>query len=339
MGFRSPNLKKLRLSPPAGCARTKDMLWILFAFATLSENGHAAVIERLEAAVNNQAVLKSDLARFRKTIPLRTQLDPLFGETTLANEGVKATDTEILEFLIDEKIIQQQFPMADTEVETEINSIQANNHITRDQLKQAIGAQGFAFDEYFNLIRIGASKRNLIDREIRTKVSVSDDDVRNYYYSTYAKGKPAPQAYQVEIVTQKNRAKIESALSALKNGAAFADIAKKYSDDDSATTGGELGTLTEEQMNKGIREELKKLKVGETSGVLGTAKTKYFFIRLVSAKPADDQRIKQVSDQIRSQLAGGEYQRQLQLWLERQRQTAFIRRAGDPAIAGLPKGP
>ena len=321
------------------CARTKDMFWILFAFTGLSAQGHAAVIERLEAAVNNQVVLKSDLARFRKTIPLRTQLDPLFGGTPLALEGEKASDPSILEFLIDERIILQQFPMTDTEVETEINSIQANNHITREQLKQAIGAQGFSFEDYFSLIRIGAAKRNLIDREIRTKVNVSDDDVRNYYYNTYTKGKPAPLAYQVEIVTQKDRSKIDTALRALKNGAPFAEIAKKYSDDETASSGGALGTLTEEQMNKGIRSELKKMKVGETSGILGNAKSRYFFIRLASVHPADDQRMKQVSDQIRTQLAGGEYQRQLQLWLERQRQVAFIRRAGDPPIAGLPKGP
>jgi peptidyl-prolyl cis-trans isomerase SurA len=315
------------------------MFWILFAFAGFSDTGHAAVIERLEAAVNNQVVLRSDLNRFRKTIPLRSQLDPLFGGTPLALEGEKASDTSILEFLIDERIILQQFPMADADVETEINSIQANNHITRDQLKQAIGAQGFSFEDYFTLIRVGAAKRNLIDREIRTKVSVSDDDVRNYYYTTYAKGKPAPLAYQVEIVTQKSRPKIELALRELRNGAAFSDIAKKYSDDESANTGGELGVLTEEQMNKSIRSELKKLKVGETSGILGNAKSRFFFLRVASAKPADDQRLKQVSDQIRGQLAGGEYQRQLQLWLERQRQVAFIRRAGDPSIAGLPKGP
>ena len=315
------------------------MFSILLVFIATSLSGNAAVIERLEAAVNNQVVLKSDIARFRKTIPLRAQLDPLFNGSPLALEGVNATDATILEFLIDERIILQQFPMADTEVDQEINSIQANNHISREQLKQAIGAQGFDFEDYYSLIRVGAAKRNLIDREIRTKVSVSEDDVRNYYMNVYAKGKPVPQAYQIEIITQKDRSKIESALQELRNGAVFSEIAKKYSDDETASAGGVLGTFTDEQMNKGIRSEIKKLKVGETSKILGTQKSKYFFLRLAAVQAADDQRMKQVSDQIRAQLSGGEYQRQLQLWLERQRQTSFIRHAGEPAIAGLPKGP
>lgn len=312
---------------------------LLFIFGTPLLNTQAAVIERLEAAVNNQLVLKSDLTKFRKTITLRSQLDPLFNGTPIAAEGASASDAAILEFLIDERIILQQFPMADTDVEQEVNSIQANNHITREQLKQAIRAQGFRFEDYYELIRIGAAKRNLIDREIRTKVSVSDDDIRNYYYNTYAKGKPAPQAFQVQIITQKDPVKIAAALKEVKDGKIFSDVAKKFSDDSSAETGGELGVLTEEQMNKNIRGELKKLKVGETSPVLGNAKTRFFFLRLASIRTGDDQRLKQVSDEIRGQLASGEYQRQLQLWLERQRQTAYIRHAGDASIAGLPKGP
>ena len=314
------------------------MFWLLLSALGFSGTASATVIERLEAAVNDQVVLKSDVERFRKTIPLRSQLDPLFGGSPLAKEGEKATDSEILEFLIDERIILQQFPMSDADVESEINSIQANNHLTRDQLKQAIAAQGFDYDDYFRLIRVGAAKRNLIDREIRTKVSVSEDDIRNYYYHTFAKGQPAPKAYQVEIVTQSDKLKIEEARRALDRGATFSEIAKKYSDDSSADTGGDLGTLSDDQLNRGLREQLKKMKVGETSPILGTAKTKYFFVRLAAIKSADDQRIKAVEDRIRAELAGGEYQRQLQLWLERQRQVAYIHRAGEAPIAGLPKG-
>lgn len=315
-----------------------SLMVFFLASSVFTPTAEAVVIERLEAAVNNSLILKSDLAKFRRTVALRAQLDPLFTGTAIATAGVKATDSDILEFLIDDHIIEQQFPMTDAEIEQEINSIQANNQITRDQLRQAIQSQGFLFPDYRELIGIGAAKRNLIDREIRTKVTVSDDDIRNYYYGVYAKGKVTPQAYRVLIITQKDRAKIEAALKDVRAGETFAKVAKEYSDDSTAESGGELGLLTEEQMNVGIRNELKKMKVGDTSSILGNAKSKFFFIHLSAVQAADDQRLKQVTEQIRGQLAAGEYQRQLQLWLERQRQLAFIRRAGDPPAAGLPKG-
>ncbi len=317
--------------------RTSVLAFTLGGFLW-GEASFATVIEKLEATVNNQLVLRSDIARFRRTIPLRAQLDPLFNGSPLAREGAKADGGTVLEFLIDEQIILQQFPMTDAEVEQEIGTIQANNRISREQLREAIRSQGFSFEDYFELIRVGAAKRNLIDREIRTKVTVSDDEVRNYYYGTFAKGQSAPPAYHVQIISQKDRSKIADAHRAVKNQEDFASVAKRYSEDSSAETGGELGTFTAEQMNPLIRSELKKLKVGETSPILGNAKTGFFFVRLASIGAGDDARLQQASEQIRAQLAGGEYQRQLELWLERQRQAAFIRRAGDPPAAGLPKG-
>jgi hypothetical protein len=47
-------------------------------------------------------------------------------------------------------------------------------------------------------------------------------------------------------------------------------------------------------------------------------------------------RLEKVKEEIRAQLAAGEYQHQIQLWLERNRQSAFIHLAGQSAIQGIP---
>ena len=46
-----------------------------------------------------------------------------------------------------------------------------------------------------------------------------------------------------------------------------------------------------------------------------------------------------MKDEIRSQLSAGEYQHQIQLWLDRQRQGSFIHRRGESYVAGLPHAP
>src|SRR4051812_3236549 len=74
----------------------------------------AKVLDRLEASVNSSLILHSDVQRFRKAIKLRQQIDPLFRGSALAEKGPKVTDSEIVEFLIDEKIILQKFPVSDT---------------------------------------------------------------------------------------------------------------------------------------------------------------------------------------------------------------------------------
>lgn len=301
-------------------------------------------IDRLEAAVNSSMILKSDVNEFRRTIDLRSQLDPLFSGTTVAEKGKNASDSEIIDYLINEKVIASQFPVTDAEVEQEINSIQANNRITREQLKSALKEQGYAFSDYFELIRASLAKRSLIDRDIRTKVAISDDDVKNYFYNHYSTDSSAPLAYTVKIITvspsnykSASAAKevASRALQRIKEGESFEEVAKSVSDDFTASSGGELGTLTEDEMSKDIRQELKKLKIGETSDVLGSADSRYFILKLVDVSSTRTKRFEQAKEEIRNQLAATEYQRQISLWLDRNKQDAFIRRAGEPSATGL----
>jgi peptidyl-prolyl cis-trans isomerase SurA len=314
----------------------------------ISAMGAPVVLERLEASVNASIILLSDVRTFRASSALRQQLDPLFAGAVVASRGEKASDTEIIEFLINEKLIEQQFPVSDAEVEQEINSIQANNKIDRASLKKALSEQGYSFAEYFELIRTSAAKRNLIDRDIRTKVSVSDDDVKNYFYNHYMRNSSMPMAYSLEVISvspsnyKSPSAAKEVALRALreiKAGEPFQEVAKRVSDDPSAASGGDLGTLTEDQMSSVIREQAKKLQIGEISAVFGGPPGPYLIIKLIDVKSDDSARLSKMKEEIRNQLIASEYQHQIQLWLDRQRQTAFIHRAGEPTTAGIPVAP
>ncbi len=308
----------------------------------------APTLDRLEASVNSSLILLSDVKRFRDTLRLRAQLDPLFTGTTIAAKGAGSSDAEIVEFLINEKLISSQFPANDGDVDQEINSIQANNKIGREQLKSALKDQGFSFDDYFEMIRASIGKRNLIERDIRTKVTISDDDVKNYYYNHYSQGAggAAARAYHIKIIaiSGKNykslagaRDVADRAKKSLAGGEAFEDVAKRVSDDPSAESGGDLGTLTEDQVAPLIKEQLKKLKIGELSSVFGGGKSNAFFIlKLIDVRTSDNERFEKVKEEIRNQLYAAEYQHQIALWLDRQRQNAFLHRAGEESTSGLP---
>lgn len=303
-------------------------------------------VDRMEASVNSNIILLSDVTKFRQVLKLRSQLDPLFAGTAVATQGAAATNDEIVDFLINERLITLAFPVNDNEVEQEISTIQSNNHIDRNALKAALKEQGFSFEDYFELIRASVSKRYLIDRDIRTKVTISDDDVKNYFYNHYTKDPTTPVAYHIQLISvstksYKNpaaaKATVERALKAIKGGEDFEDVAKRVSDHPSAPTGGDLGTLTDDQMNPAIREAIKGLKIGQTSPIFGSAKAGTFYIiKLVDEKTSDNDRFDKMKDEIRNQLYAAEYQHQIQLWIERQRQSAFIHRAGEQSVTGVP---
>lgn len=313
---------------------------ILCASALLTSYAGASevVIDRLEASVNSSLVTLSDVHDFRRTLRLRAQLDPLFAGTSLAARGNQIRDREIVDFLVPEKLIAQQFAVSDSEVEQEINLIQNNNRITRSTLVNALKDQGFTFDDYFELIRMSASKRNLIDREIRTKVTISDDDVKNHFYNHYARNLSGSFAYRVQIITispssyktpTAAKEAAQSALQSIRSGESFEEVARRLSDHPTASGGGDLGTLPEDQFAPVIREQLKKLQIGEVSEIFGSPKTGYFIVKLVDKQNNEMDQFKKVKEEIRNQLAAAEYQHQISLWIERQRQTAFIHRAGE----------
>lgn len=302
-------------------------------------------LDRLEASVNSSLILSSDVQGFKKSVPLRSQLDPLFAGTSIAAKGAGASNAEIVDFLVSERLILQQFPVSDAEVEQEINSIQANNRIDRASLVSALKDQGFRFQEYFDLIRISAAKRNLIDREIRTKVSVSEDDIKNYYFNQYSKSAGGQFSYTVKIITVSQESfktsaaakeSAQKAQAALKGGESFEEVAKRVSDHPSASAGGELGTLTEDQMAPMIRDAVKKLQIGQTSDLIAAQGGNFVILKLADKKSDNESRYNAAKEEIRNLLYASDYQHQFTLWLERQRQTAFIHRTGEPTVASLP---
>ena len=301
-------------------------------------NAAQEVLEKLEASVNNQLILHSDIKKFRDTSVLRMQLDPIFAGTPLAKAGKSASEKEIREFLVQEKLITQAFPMTDAEVEQEVNSIQASNKISREQLRTALAGQGFQFVDYFELIRIGAAKRNLLDREIRTKVSLSEDDLKNYYVAKYAKEKNTEKEtfFQVQLISNRNRKAVIQAQSEIKAGTDFSEVAKKYSTDPSASAGGDLGTLNSAQMNGSLKKEIQKLRSGEVSPLIEVKNSAFMIVKLVGMTTSNDAHFKRVEPEIRAELANVEFQKQLEIWTTRQKQLSFVHEAA-PSVANSEK--
>lgn len=309
----------------------------------LSSLALAEVGDRLEASVNSALILKSDVERFRKTVSLRAQIDPLFGGTVVGQKGAQASDTEIVEFLIDDRLIALAYPVTDAETDQAINQIQTENRLTRSALREALAEQGFAFDDYYELIRLSVSKKNLVEADIRTKVSVTDDDVKNFYFNRYNRDSKAPLTYAFQMLSLSPSdfktpaaAKdiLDRAIREIRAGEAFDEVAKRVT---GGTDEGMVSRLSEDQVSPMVRAELKKLKIGEVSGALGSTSSLFFVLKLVDVTAGDSERFQKMKEEIRNQLAASEYQHQISLWLERQRQNAFIHKAGEPTVTARKK--
>jgi len=307
------------------------------ASATPVPSLSGTLIDRVEAIVNKKAIYYSDTKKFRSLASLRSKVDPLFANDPLSKKT--PTDTEIVDFLIAESLILEKFPVSDTDLDQEINSIQANLHIDRDALRAAITREGFQFDDYQALMRASIAKRQLIDRDIRNKAAVSEDELKTEYNRNRSGSKTFQGAIHLHLikVTKKNYKTVkyakdlyEQALKDLDSGQSFEDVAKKTSDDNSATNGGDLGFLSYQEMSGPLQKEVQKQLA--TKGVDQKNQiskfedpTSFTIIKISEVSKDVDSGFDKEKDALRGKLMEGEFQHQIKLWIDRQRTLSYIR--------------
>jgi len=121
-------------------------------------------------------------------------------------------------------------------------------------------------------------------------------------------------------------AKANDLLKQIHDGAAFEDIAKKYSDGPSAAEGGNLGTFERGKLAKQIEDATFALKSGELTGVIRT-KQGYVILKVVDHQQAGVPPLKDALPKIQDALYYQKLQPALRAYLTKLREEAYIKYA------------
>lgn len=295
------------------------------------------LLEKIAAQVNNKLIYLSDIHHFRKTIELRGQLDPLFRQSkvgTMTAGALKVPDSVILDALIDDRLVSDQFPVSPVEVDQQIQQIQAMNHTDRAGLERALAEQGHTFNDYRDIWRVSLSKKSLHASELQTRVVITRDDLRQEFYRLESQqGRSLEYRLRWLRVPQANyrtpelaRQAAEAALTRIRAGEKFDSVATATSEDASKEQGGDLGFLAASDLTANVRTQVQKLKLGEVSPLFLDSGV-WTVLRVDDIRSASEERFKQVEDQLRANLTQRELAHQTELWQARQRGKAMIHRA------------
>jgi foldase protein PrsA len=170
--------------------------------------------------------------------------------------------------LVDEKVLSSKFKVAKKEIDNEIET-----------LKDSYGAQSVetAMSENGEKTFRNAVKINLLRKKAATAdIKVSDKELKEAYKAK----KPELKASHILVKDEKTAQEVEKKL---KDGEDFAKLAKEYSQDGSAQSGGDLGYFKSGQMVAEFEEAAQKLKVGEISDPVKT-QYGYHIIKLTDKK-------------------------------------------------------
>ncbi len=139
----------------------------------------AETVSRIAAVVNDDIITTLELDQALKTQLAKTEKQP-------SPAQIGALRKELLSRLIEEELVQQRIhalrlQVSDEEIENAILDVQKQNKLTREQLEQAVQSQGLTIDAYRDNLRKQILRYKLVGQEVRSKVDVSESEVRDYY--------------------------------------------------------------------------------------------------------------------------------------------------------------
>ncbi len=259
---------------------------------------------------------------------------------------------EILRSLIERQILLQQAEKlgllaTDAEVEAKFNEFRAP--YTQEELQRKLNERKMTISDIKSDIRNELSVQKLINKEITSKISISDREISDFYERNRASfNRPEPTLHLAQILVTstpdpnvrnlKNdkaqndadaRKKIDLIVQRIRNGDDFGMIAENYSEDpQTAANGGDLGFLPMsafEGSSAEIKKLLAELQPGQVSQVIPTQGA-YRIIKLLSREPAGQRDLNdpRVQQDIRQTLLGQKDQLMRAVYFESARNQATV---------------
>ena len=167
----------------------------------------------------------------------------------------------------------------DQMVERTILRIAQENKLSPEELRRALDREKVSYAKYREDIRREVTIQRLREREVDSRVSVSEAEVDNYIATVAAQAggeneyllahvmiAVPDQATPDQINVRRRRA--EEALGQVKDGKEFSQVAAAFSDAQDAIQGGDLGWRTPARLPTVFATAIRDMKKGDVSPVL-----------------------------------------------------------------------
>jgi parvulin-like peptidyl-prolyl isomerase len=254
----------------------KKKTWVLFGawLALAAAPTGAEVVNRIVASVDGDPITLYELNSFVKE------------KSAQVPNMRTVSDKDALQALITEKLVQKEIVargirIRDEDIDHYIDRIKQQNHIDDAQLREALKQQGLDYDKYRQQIREEIEKVQLLNKQIRAKVTVSPEDVTRYY-EAHKKDYERPGMIKVRQITLRLDSdapepiatavmdRVEQIRKRLVDGEDFAAVAKQVSEDPLAAEGGDLGELEPSKLLPEFEGPLSKMNEGDVSEPIRT---------------------------------------------------------------------
>jgi peptidyl-prolyl cis-trans isomerase SurA len=318
------SLKRVPMEKEAWLKRTTLVLAALIACALGAGCRHEiAPGADVWAVVNGKEILRQDVEKiFRSRVnadaPAPSQEEALSLQLSILDELVNS------EILL-ERANKMNLVASDAEVEDKFT--ESKSPYTEEEFQRKLKETGLSVEDLRSDIHRQLSIQKLLNREVVAKISITDQDITDFYNKNRTQfNVTEPQYHIAQIVitphadaTVHNRKNDKATNEAeagrkaamltqkLNGGADFAELAADYSEDASASTGGDLGFQPQSAFNKSdpvLKNAVLSLKPGGFTQPIPVKNGGYVILRLIAKEAAGERQLSdpQVQQAIRDAL-------------------------------------
>ncbi len=250
-----------------------------FADEKIDPQLQVATIDAVIAVVNDDVITQHELDERLRTVigQLKKQGTPLPEHAVLEKQILERMITEMLQA---QYAKESGVRVDDTQLDLALTRIaQQNNFQTLAEFLVKLESEGVNVKKFREEIRSEIVSTRLREREVESKLVISDTEVDNYlgnkekmvleneeYHLAHILVVVPEQASADKIRAAHDRA--EQALAQLTSGASFAQVSAGFSDAKDALKGGDLGWRQGDRIPPLFLTELQTLQPGQNTAVL-----------------------------------------------------------------------
>ncbi len=260
--------------------RTARILWITLILAVLSVSAGAEVLDRIVAKIGREIILESELQTQIMQMQSMKMMPPDMTEMDVLDQMIESR-------LIIQKARDEEYSVDDSKIkmlaQEELDKVE-EQFPSREAMEREMQKAGLTYYDlkkiYQDRIREEQLKQQIFQQEIRSKVTVTEAEVEEYYEENRDDIPLRPEKDQIGMIMRKIEAseetreralrEISEILDELREGADFAELAKERSDCLSGKKGGDLGFFGPGQMVHEFEKAAYELRPGQISDVVET---------------------------------------------------------------------
>ncbi len=296
----------------------------MLALAFPVRAGAGQSMNAVVASVDGEPLTMRDLEKFSTSVGVKLPEDD-------APQSV-ATRREALQGLIRAKLMEMELDsfssqIGERAIDRYIDKIREKDHISEEQFKAELARDGLTWVAYRKRVKTELEKMELLEHRVRQKINVTSDQIEAYYTAHKQEFSVKEEKFQLAQIlvaipanaTPEQRDAARKKAEALRKravaGESFGELARDYSDDDSAPKGGELGTFAPDEILDEIRTAIAKLDTGQVSEVVESSHG-FHVVKVEQHQRPGVMPLSEVHDDIRDRLEDEATQKYLKRWME-----------------------